>query len=168
MPFDNRCYVNLPLLQAPYNHFADEDKCLPKIQEAGKQMKEAFSSLSSIINKRPTEEDECDLYGKMLAKKLRKLPEEKRQLFIYEIDGLFIQRCRSLSFPSQHRPERSNTPSSSHSSNYSHSSYVSQSDTNYYSQPLPNLSHCGDNIATIPFIYTAEHCRCNNSQSKYY
>jgi len=50
-------------------------------------------------------EDECDLFCKLLAIKLRRLPEEDRQLIMYEIDGLFINRLRCLSLPD-------NTPSS--------------------------------------------------------
>lgn len=56
-------------------------------------MKKAFSTLESCINNRK-EEDECDLYAKIFAKKLRKLPECEREIFMYEIDGMFINRLR--------------------------------------------------------------------------
>lgn len=36
--------------------------------------------------------DECDLYGMLLAKRMRKMPEEERILAMYEIDGLLIRR----------------------------------------------------------------------------
>lgn len=59
-------------------------------------MKEAFDTLKNVLTKRvhENEEDEYDLFAKMLAKKLRKLPEQERELFMYEIDGMFINRMR--------------------------------------------------------------------------
>lgn len=71
----------------------------PELQEAGKQMKEAFSVLSNVLSTRSDrmecKEDECDLYGKLLAQKLRKLPEREREEVMYEIDGLMLQKSRS-------------------------------------------------------------------------
>lgn len=88
----------------------------PELQEAGTQMKEAFSTLRNAINKRSIEEDECDLFARILAKKLRKLPEHERELFMYEIDGMFINRSR-------HRPQSNSYVSPTHTSNRPSSSH---------------------------------------------
>lgn len=45
------------------------------------------------------EEDEYDLYGRIFANKLRKLPENERELFMYDIDGMFVQRYHQLNSP---------------------------------------------------------------------
>lgn len=55
----------------------------PELQEAGNQMKEDFHMLNSVISKREhKEENECDLFGKMLAKKLRNLPHQEQILYV--------------------------------------------------------------------------------------
>jgi hypothetical protein len=61
-------------------------------------MKRAFNTLESVLNKKH-EEDEYDLYGRILANKLRKLPENERELFMYDIDGMFVQRYHRLNNP---------------------------------------------------------------------
>lgn len=60
-------------------------------------MKRTFSILENVLNKK--EEDEYDLYGRILANKIRKLPENERQLFMYDIDGMFVQRDHRLNTP---------------------------------------------------------------------
>ncbi|XP_077297883.1 uncharacterized protein LOC143919440 [Arctopsyche grandis] len=67
-----------------------------ELQEATKEMKEAFGILKNVLNKRSNEDDECDLFTKLLAKKLKKLPNHERELFMYEIDGLFIKRSNQV------------------------------------------------------------------------
>jgi len=69
-----------------------------EVEEAGRQMKRAFNTLESVLNKKH-EEDEYDLYGRILANKLRKLPENERQLFMYNIDGMFVQRYHRFNNP---------------------------------------------------------------------
>lgn len=59
-------------------------------------MKEAFGILKNVLSKRSREDDECDLFTKLLAKKLKKLPNHERELFMYEIDGLFIKRSNQV------------------------------------------------------------------------
>lgn len=85
------------------------------INETSMQMKDTFNTLNSVLKDRRTEEDECDLYCKLLAKKLRGLPENERTIFMYEIDGMFIKRLRnvSTSSPNFYIPQG---PTSSHSS----------------------------------------------------
>lgn len=61
-------------------------------------MKRAFNTLESVLSKKH-EEDEYDLYGRILANKIRKLPENERELFMYDIDGMFVQRYNRLTNP---------------------------------------------------------------------
>ncbi|XP_044745678.1 uncharacterized protein LOC123307434 [Coccinella septempunctata] len=49
-----------------------------------------------LISRIQEEDDECELYGKMMAKKLRRLPLWERQLLMYRMDGMVInmmERC---------------------------------------------------------------------------
>lgn len=66
-----------------------------ELQEAGKTMKEAISSLHKVLNKPQVVEDDFDRYGKILANKLRKLSESESLKIMYEIDGLFIKRLNT-------------------------------------------------------------------------
>uniref|UniRef100_A0A8D9F6E7 MADF domain-containing protein n=1 Tax=Cacopsylla melanoneura TaxID=428564 RepID=A0A8D9F6E7_9HEMI len=53
-----------------------------------------------ILHKEKKEDDdECDLYGKLIAKKLRKYPDNMRDKIMYQIDGLLLNN-----FPRSHRP----------------------------------------------------------------
>ncbi|XP_022823575.1 uncharacterized protein LOC111354371 [Spodoptera litura] len=67
-----------------------------ELQEAGKTMKEAMSSLNKVLNKPVVPEDDFDRYGKILANKLRKLSETDSLKMMYEIDGLFIKRINAI------------------------------------------------------------------------
>lgn len=66
----------------------------PELNEAGKNIKDAVSTLNKVLQKKEPQEDDCDRYGKILANKLRKLSEDERLLMMYEIDGLFIKKMR--------------------------------------------------------------------------
>ncbi|XP_023942754.2 uncharacterized protein LOC112049189 [Bicyclus anynana] len=66
-----------------------------ELEEAGKSMKEAMTSLNKILNKQELPEDDFDRYGKILANKLRKLSESDSIKMMYEIDGLFIKRMNA-------------------------------------------------------------------------
>lgn len=50
--------------------------------------------ISKIHN---NEEDDCDLYARLLAKKLRRFNENERHEIMYEIDGLVLSRRRNRS-----------------------------------------------------------------------
>ncbi|XP_022113224.2 uncharacterized protein LOC110991862 isoform X2 [Pieris rapae] len=69
---------------------------------AEQQMASAFSQLTNALSHRSSEvvkeDDECDLYAKLLAKKIRELPKDDRRLLMYEIDGLCIRRINRRSF----------------------------------------------------------------------
>lgn len=124
----------------------------PATDTAERQMSSAFGQLTNILSKRqkdnsppsPREDDDCELYGKLLAKKLRELSPDERKLFMYNIDTLFINRIKERLFKRQ-------TPfSSPHSASYQSYSVPlpktspismrpSTSQTSY-SEPLPNNS----------------------------
>ena len=58
-------------------------------------MKDALSTFNATVKRNapqsiPKEDDDCDLYGKLLAIKLRKLSEEKRLRLMHDIDAMFI------------------------------------------------------------------------------
>jgi hypothetical protein len=58
-------------------------------------------ALAILQDMRKKDADECDLYGKLIAKKLRKIPESEREQLMYEIDGIFLRankRYQSLSY----------------------------------------------------------------------
>lgn len=56
-------------------------------EEVHKKITQTFDLLSSMLSKK-REEDECDLYGKLLAKKIRRYREEDRYQLMFEIDQL--------------------------------------------------------------------------------
>ncbi|KAG7300743.1 hypothetical protein JYU34_015069 [Plutella xylostella] len=71
----------------------------PELQEASNEMKRAFSSLNSVLSSKKQKidsEDDCDLYGKLLAKRLRQFTDLEKQELMYEIDGLLLKK-RQLS-----------------------------------------------------------------------
>ncbi|CAK1578599.1 unnamed protein product [Parnassius mnemosyne] len=67
----------------------------PELQIASKQMSEAFNNLNKMINKQDVVEDECDIFGKLIAKKLKKIPEHEREEIMFDIHALF-RRPRSF------------------------------------------------------------------------
>lgn len=133
----------------------------PELVEAGKYVKEAITTLNTVLGKhsRPHEEDDCDLYGKMLAKKLRKLPEVERLHYMYEIDGLFLRQLnRAQNHVYASTPTRYYAPSPSPSTsatftyeqNRPHSSTTAYSDSSCYS------SHSEHPIQHPPVIHISE------------
>lgn len=70
-----------------------------ELQKAQNQIKEAFNTTKNVITKRTSDkedDDEYDLFGKMLAKKIRKLPEHEREIFMYEIQGLYLSKLHNV------------------------------------------------------------------------
>ncbi|CAH1974988.1 unnamed protein product [Acanthoscelides obtectus] len=69
---------------------------VPSTSAAEQQMATAFSNLTNVLNQRQakSDEDECDLYARLLAHRMRGLPKDEQKLLMYEIDGLFIQRIK--------------------------------------------------------------------------
>jgi hypothetical protein len=58
-----------------------------ELQHAKQQMDQAFAILQ---NMRKKDSDECDLFGKIIAKQLKKILESKREELMYEIYGIFL------------------------------------------------------------------------------
>ncbi|CAK1597891.1 unnamed protein product [Parnassius mnemosyne] len=115
----------------------------PATDLAERQMSSAFGQLTNILTKRqnehtpqPKEDDDCDLFSKLLAKKLRELPPDDRKLFMYDIDTLFINRIKE-------RLIRRQTPSPHYSVPYSS-----------YSVVLPNASPISNHPSTSQTSYS--------------
>lgn len=126
----------------------------PELLEAGNTVKDALATLKTTINKNYPQcqsDDDCDLYGKMLAKKLRQLHEDEKWQLMYEIDDMFIRWRNSLlripaySSPlTTYIPSPSPSPQPTYSYNYnqlnrSQTSTSSYSDS-YTTQERPSTS----------------------------
>lgn len=109
----------------------------PATETAEKQMATAFEQLTNDIRQRRSEcrsaheDDDCDLYAKLLAIKLRELPNDERKIIMYQIDGLFINRINQSSY-ARHTPSPQfqvipSQPTSVHT---------------VYSEPIPNTQRC--------------------------
>ncbi|KAF5305546.1 hypothetical protein FQA39_LY01637 [Lamprigera yunnana] len=68
----------------------------PELAEAGREMSNAFSTLNKVLNKKvATQDDECELYGRLLAIKLKKNPENEQEEIMLEIDNMIMNRRRN-------------------------------------------------------------------------
>lgn len=117
-------------------------------------MKEAFNTLSSVLSKRSLDavdkEDECDLYGKLLSKKLKRLPEGEREEVMYEIDGLLLQKIRSRNI--NNNSWYADPPLSSHDS--SNQSITSSPTPSPYSAPSSlQIQHANPTLTSLDTYY---------------
>jgi len=67
--------------------------------------------LNYVLKKKKEDEDECDVYAKLLAKKLRKYPERMRDQLMYKIDGFLLNNPYPDEQPSSAYSYYSSTPS---------------------------------------------------------
>lgn len=70
----------------------------PELRNAEKNMNDAITNLNNVINSNkvnPTPLDDCDLYGKIMASKLRSLSSIDRLQLMHEIDGLYLKKIMS-------------------------------------------------------------------------
>ncbi|CAB3229529.1 unnamed protein product [Arctia plantaginis] len=78
-PSTSAAAVSAPVTQKS----TDKSRRRPTSDLAEQQMSTAFSQLTNALRKRQSNpshiEDECDLYGKLLAKKIRELPNDERK-----------------------------------------------------------------------------------------
>ncbi|XP_044743217.1 uncharacterized protein LOC123305534 isoform X2 [Chrysoperla carnea] len=96
--------VNIARLKRLYATPSEPQKARnsPQILEVHSEsnLNSALSALNATLhtmqNKYETE-DECDLYGSLLAKKLKRFSETERQELMYEIDGLLLQKHHAKS-----------------------------------------------------------------------
>ncbi|CAH2009322.1 unnamed protein product [Acanthoscelides obtectus] len=124
----------------------------PITETAEKQMATAFEQLTNDIRQRRSEcrpaheDDDCDLYAKLLAIKLRELPNE-RKLIMYQIDGLFISRINQRSYERHTTsPQYYSRPSSMATIYEQHTPSTQFQDipsrptsvNTIYSEPIPN------------------------------
>lgn len=88
-------------------------------------MANAFGTLNRVLdNKTARHDDDCDLYAKLLATKLRKFPEYEREEIMLEIDSMLIKRRRGSqnTITDSTNMNRSSSSQSSYRSNWSRSS----------------------------------------------
>lgn len=88
-------------------------------------MANAFSTLNRVLdNKTARHDDDCDLYAKLLATKLRKFPEYEREEIMLEIDSMLIKRRRGRqnTITDSTNMNRSSSSQSSYRTNWSRSS----------------------------------------------
>lgn len=87
--------------------------------EAENKISQTLDTLNQVLKdklnkEKENHEDECDMYAKLLATRLRKYPEPMRSRIMYEIDGLLLQNPVHL--PSNVYP-RNSTSLSQYSDN---------------------------------------------------
>ncbi|XP_028173206.1 uncharacterized protein LOC114362137 [Ostrinia furnacalis] len=138
----------------------------PELEKADKKMSKAFNTLNqAILNKdqQNKKEDDCDLYGRLLASKLRKYSDNERQEIMYEIDGLLLKRRRNcspqyVSSPSQiiisKRPSSSATSYSCPSPSSSWINRPSSSSNHYITSPIQSPSPIPPAQTPSPFPLT--------------
>ncbi|RVE42445.1 hypothetical protein evm_012902 [Chilo suppressalis] len=70
-------------------------KTSTELVEAGNIVKDALATFKSTLKRNPSQpvqqEDYCDLYGKLLANKLRKLSEKNKLQLMHDIDGMYLR-----------------------------------------------------------------------------
>lgn len=81
------------------------------LDEAQKKINESFDTLNYVLTKKKEDEDECDVYAKLLAKKLRKYPGRMRDQLMYKIDGFLLDNPYPDEQPSSAYSYYSSTPS---------------------------------------------------------
>lgn len=105
------------------------------LDEAQKKINESFDTLNHVLKVKKVDEDECDVYAKLLAKKLRKYPDRMRDQIMYKIDGFLLDNpypderpssaYSSYHYSSTPSPHYQNTPSPHYQNNPSPASDVS-------------------------------------------
>lgn len=112
----------------------------PELQEAGGFIKDSLATLNQALcrNNLQEKEDDCDRYAKILANKLRQLPEDERLIFMHQIDGMFIQRRCSRNQSRLSSPIFVLSPSPSPNISQSHQQNTSRpgSSLTSYSEPI--------------------------------
>lgn len=150
-----------------------------ELKEVNTEMKKAFTTLNNVLDnkqKKEQNEDECDLYGKLLAKKLRQYSETERDELMYEIDGLLLKKRKatnrlyaSVSSPSQIiiSTNRPSTGLSNYSGSLSHglvNSSRSSSRLSSYSVASPPQVIQNDNCpVSPPYISIPHHASTLNN-----
>lgn len=127
-------------------------KISSEVVDAGNVVKDALATFKSSLKRNPLQpiqqDDDCDLYGKLLANKLRKLSEKNRLKLMHDIDGMYLRYqfddpiVMTPSPPNFNEP-RPGTSSSTHSEPPFH---YGQENQNTYYQNRQVLSAPASNI----------------------
>ncbi|CAG9788339.1 unnamed protein product [Diatraea saccharalis] len=116
-------------------------KTSSELVEAGNVVKEALATFKSTLKSNPSQpvqqEDDCDLYAKLLANKLRKLSEKNKLQLMHDIDGMYLRYQYDDPVMSPSPPQRPGTSSSTHSEPSLH---YGQADQNTHYQNRQVLS----------------------------
>lgn len=126
------------------------------LEAAEKTINDSFATLTRVLETKKVEEDECDVYAKLLAKKLRKYPEHMRDRIMYKIDGLLLDN--------PHPNERPSSSGSSHSSVYSIPSAYNYPSPQYPLAPTPSPSPYSQATVYIPMNIPEENMTMQNTQ----
>ncbi|KAL1450805.1 hypothetical protein WDU94_003125 [Cyamophila willieti] len=70
--------------------------------DAQRKFNDSFDTFNHALSTKKDNDgdDECDLYAKLLAKKLRKYPDNMRDRIMYQIDGLLLNNFQHSQLPS--------------------------------------------------------------------
>ncbi|CAG5011118.1 unnamed protein product [Parnassius apollo] len=152
----------------------------PAFETAEKQMAVAFGQLTNFLGQRQNEnipahkDDNCDLYAKLLAIKLRELSTDERKIMMYQIDGLFINRISQKS-NERHTTYYYSRPSSMAGAYSTPSPQVTQSRptsvNSVYSEPIHNNQSFFSLSKHTNFLFSARHGKTytnSNSSSSVY
>lgn len=106
----------------------------PELQEASKKMNTALTTLNKALTSKQSakEEDECDLFCRMLAKQIKEYPKIEREEIMYELHGIMMNRRRRYNSMMQGRSYAVSSPQNIILSRPSTSNSV------YLSTPSPN------------------------------
>ncbi|XP_026329207.1 uncharacterized protein LOC113237129 [Hyposmocoma kahamanoa] len=78
-----------------------------ELQRVKNQMDQTLKILETVFQNRNDEYDECNIFGKLVAIKLRKLPEDRRDIMMFKINELLYGESQSYKRP---RPPSSSGP----------------------------------------------------------
>ncbi|KAF9405180.1 hypothetical protein HW555_013971 [Spodoptera exigua] len=116
--------------QKDSDHSIRRRKTSSELVEAGNVVKEALATFKSTLKRNPSQpvqqEDDCDLYGKLLANKLRKLSEKNKLQLMHDIDGLYLRYKCDDTVMSPSPPQRPGTSSSTYSESPLHYGQANQ------------------------------------------
>ncbi|KAF5293530.1 hypothetical protein FQA39_LY03015 [Lamprigera yunnana] len=97
----------------------------PELAETSREMSNAFSTLNKVLNKKiATQDDECELDGRLLTTKLKKFSENEREEIMLEIDNMIMNRRRNKQNKHNNSYPYTTRPCSSQSSDQSEWSYT--------------------------------------------
>lgn len=70
-----------------------------ELQQLKNQMDQTLNILKTVFHSRNDEDDESSIFGKLVAIKLRRLPEDRRDIMMFKINQLLYGECQSYKRP---------------------------------------------------------------------